>query len=182
VIPKPVLINFPADDVEQSVGFFEALLGIPMARSLSYDVSYHAPVSSDGILLTVNKRRFPGEVPTVFFAVDDLAAALDVVVAEGGTVVAGPFDLPLPRTMDPAFRAQFRESPFVRGEAGDSMGTAATVHDAQGNRFGLMELAEWAHATFRVGRYHNPVTPEQMVDHSIALRRDVSSLTEPARA
>ncbi|MGI5485512.1 VOC family protein [Microtetraspora malaysiensis] len=177
-IPKPVLINVPVDDMERGLEFYQAFLGMPAARSLSYEISYHAPVSSDGILLTVNKRRFPGETVTVYFHVYDLDGALKKIVELGGEVTAGPYDLPLPKQIKPEFQEQFRDSPFYRGDAGDSMGLGASVADADGNRFGLVQFSEWAHATFRLGQYANPVTPDQLVDQSIALNRNVPPPTE----
>ncbi len=177
-IPKPVLINVPVDDVARGVEFYQALLGMPLARSLSYEISYHAPVSSDGILLTVDKRRFPGEAITVYFHVADLDAMLKTIAEAGGEVTAGPYDLPLPKQVKPEFQEQFRDSPFYRGDAGDSMGRGASVTDADGNRFGLVEFSEWAHATFRLGEYATPVTAEQLVDQSIALNRKVPPPSE----
>ncbi|GGK75128.1 VOC family protein [Sphaerisporangium melleum] len=177
-IPKPVLINVPVDDMERGLAFYQALLGMPLARSLSYEISYHAPVSSDGILLTVNKRRFPGEAVTVYYHVNDLDGALKLIAEHGGEVTAGPYDLPLPKQIKPEFQEQFRDSPFYRGDAGDSMGRGASVADADGNRFGLVQFSEWAHATFRLGEYATRVTPEQLVDQSIALNRKVPAPTE----
>ncbi|MBB5628725.1 hypothetical protein BJ981_004424 [Sphaerisporangium krabiense] len=135
-------------------------------------------MSSDGILLTVNKRRFPGEIITVYFHVNDLDGALKRIAERGGEVTAGPYDLPLPKQIKPEFQEQFRDSPFYRGEAGDSMGRGASVVDADGNRFGLVQFSEWAHATFRVGEYAAPVTGEQLIDQSIALNREVPPPTE----
>ncbi len=169
-IPKPVLINVPVDDLESGRAFYEPLLGMPLARSLSFEVSYHAPVSSDGILLTVNPRRFPGEPITVYFHVPDLTEALKVITENGGTVTAGPYDLPIPQQIQPELRERYRESPFYSGEAGASMGTGASLQDPSGNRFGLVQFSVWAHATFRLGEYATPVTAEQLVDQSIALR------------
>ncbi|MEU8959789.1 VOC family protein [Streptomyces sp. NPDC048518] len=179
MIPKPVIINVPVDDVDAGIDFYESFLGLRLARSLSPDqISFHAPVSSDGILLTVNKRNFPGEGVTLMFAVEDIDAALVSWKAAGGTVVAGPYDLPLPRKIRDEFRDQFRDSPFFRGEAGDSMGRGASLHDAEGNRMGIVELSEWAHATFALGAYARPVTAEQLKDQSIALARRVPATTE----
>ncbi|MFF5207638.1 VOC family protein [Streptosporangium sp. NPDC000396] len=177
-IPKPVLINIPVDDMERGLAFYQAFLGMPLARSLSYEISYHAPVSSDGILLTVNQRRFPGEPVTLYYHVADLDAVLKQIVEHGGKVTAGPYDLPLPKQLKPEFQEQFRDSPFYHGDAGDSMGSGASVADAEGNRFGLVQFNEWAHATFRLGEYATPVTAEQLVDQSIALNRKVPPPTE----
>jgi predicted enzyme related to lactoylglutathione lyase len=170
VIPKPVLINVPVDSIETGARFYESLLGIPLALSLSFETSYHAPVSSDGILLTVNQRRFPDEPITVYFHVADLDATLATLVAAGGLVTAGPYDLPIPQDIEPELRERYRHSPFYSGEAGGSMGRGASVADPDGNRFGLVQFSEWAHATFRLGRYATPVTAEQLIDQSIALR------------
>ena len=178
MIPKPIIINVPVDDLDAGLEFYGGFLGMPLARSLAYEISYHAPVSSDGIQLTVNKRRFPGEPVTVMFAVEDLDKELAAWVERGGTVVAGPFDLPLPKGIRAEFRDQFKDSPFYRGEAGDSMGRGASLQDPEGNRFGLCELSVWAHATFKLGEYANPVTPDQLVDQDIALRRTVPATTE----
>lgn len=178
MIPKPVIINIPVDDVDAGIEFYEQFLGLRLARSLSYEISFHAPVSSDGILLTVNKRHFPGEGVTIMFAVENLDEALESWVSAGGTVVAGPYDLPIPKSIRTEFRDQFRDSPFYRGEAGDSMGRGASLHDAEGNRLGIVELSEWAHATFALGVYAKPVTDEQLKDQDIALHRRVPAITQ----
>ncbi|MBE1493147.1 putative enzyme related to lactoylglutathione lyase [Amycolatopsis lexingtonensis] len=178
MIPKPVIINVPVDDVDTGIKFYEQFLGLTMARSLSYEVSFHAPVSSDGILLTVNKRHFPGEGVTVMFHVEDLDRALEDWKAAGGTVVAGPYDLPLPHRIREEFRDQFRDSPFYRGEAGDSMGRGASLNDPEGNRLGVVEFNRWAHATFALGEYARPVTADQLRDQQIALGRRIPATTQ----
>ncbi|GAA2786935.1 VOC family protein [Crossiella cryophila] len=170
---KPAIINVPVDDVGAGIEFYQTMLGVPLARNLSHAIAYHAPVSSDGVLLVVSQKRFPGEPVTVYFAVESLEESLGRLTDLGGSVIAGPYELSIPKKIRPEFRESFKESPFATEEAGDSLGMGASVHDAQENRFGLIEFNEWAHATFKLGRYARPVTQEQLKDQMIALRRGV---------
>lgn len=170
-IPKPAVINVAVADVAAAVRFYSGVLGIPLARSVSPELSYHAPVSSDGVMFTVTQQRFPGETTTVFYAVEDLAGAIAAVTAHGGTVVAGPYELAMPDEMMPVMRADFVESPFARSDIEPSIGQAVTVHDPEGTRFGLIEFAGWVHPSFCVGEFRKPVTADQLVDHNLALRR-----------
>ncbi|GGX74291.1 VOC family protein [Streptomyces hiroshimensis] len=175
---KPSIVNIPVDDVAAGITFYQKMLGIPLARNLSYAIAYHAPVSSDGVLLVITKKRFEGEPVTVYYAVESLKESLGELTAEGGEVIAGPYDLPIPKKIRPEFREEFKHSPFAHEDAGDSLGTGASVRDPQGNRFGLLEFNEWAHATFKLGPYARPVTEEQMKDQMIALDRDVPQPAE----
>ncbi|WP_134662550.1 MULTISPECIES: VOC family protein [unclassified Amycolatopsis] len=170
---KPSIINIPVDDVAAGISFYQSMIGVPLARNLSYAVAYHAPVSSDGILLVVNKKRFPGETVTVYFAVRSLESSLSMLRELGGVVIAGPYELEIPKKIRPEFRESFKGSPFAKSDAGDSLGTGASVQDGEGNRFGLIEFNEWAHATFKLGSYGRPVSEDQMKDQMIALTRDV---------
>jgi predicted enzyme related to lactoylglutathione lyase len=170
---KPSIINIPVDDVPAGIAFYQTMLGVPLARNLSYAIAYHAPVSSDGVLLVINKKRFPDEPVTVYFAVDDLTKSLERLREMGGRVAAGPYDLSIPKKIRPEFRESFKESPFATSEAGDSLGTGASVHDHEGNRYGLIEFNEWAYATFKLGPHARPVTDDQMKDQMIALTREV---------
>lgn len=177
-IPKPAVINFPVVDVESAVRFFSAILHVPLARSAAHDVAFHVPVSSDGVLFSVSKQRFPGETPTVYFAVPDLDASLAELKEHGGAVVAGPYDLAIPGSILPLVRDDYPRSPFARGPMTDSIGRGASVQDPEGTRFGLVELAEWVHPTFSVGAFAKPVTEEQLTDHVLALGRDIPQYAE----
>ena len=82
------LIEFPADDLARATGFWEGLLGIslePRTGAEGEGLQTHA----EGAALGVHERgRGPGDrVSLPYFAVDDVAAALERVVELGGSIV-----------------------------------------------------------------------------------------------
>ena len=85
---SPRLIEFPADDPGRALRFWEGLLGAPLEpRGESEGAGWQtrgAPVA-----VGVHERGpGPGDrVSLPYFAVDDVAAALDRVVALGGEVI-----------------------------------------------------------------------------------------------
>jgi predicted enzyme related to lactoylglutathione lyase len=89
VPPTPLsLVEFPADDVERARGFWEGLLGIELdARGDGEGEGWQT--HSGGAQIGLHARgRGPGDTFSLpYFAVPDMAAALERVTALGGGVV-----------------------------------------------------------------------------------------------
>src|SRR5262245_4915341 len=80
-----VACNIPTTDHTASNAFYQALLGIEPARSLTSQLtSYHVPVSNDGQYLWLTDRTVPEEQPTAVFVVDNLDQAITDLTAAGG--------------------------------------------------------------------------------------------------
>ena len=85
------LLEFPADDPERALAFWRGLLGVPIeerARGEGEGWQTH-PDSGGGPAVGVHERgRGPGDRFSLpYFAVDDVAAALDRVKELGGEVI-----------------------------------------------------------------------------------------------
>lgn len=160
-----ILVNVPTDDPEQTQRFYSEFLGIDLVRSLYEEkVSYHAPISNDGIDLTINERFSPQETPMVLFAVDDLDSTLDDLRGLGGDVVWGPSDMPIaPSAREDYKRVVKEEWPELR--ASDDLGRAAIVRDPGGGQFGVVELEEHAHGHFAHGRFRKELDDKQVRVH-----------------
>ena len=82
---SPRLIEFPADDPGRALRFWEGLLGAPLEPRVERE---GAGWQTRGAPVAVGvHERGPGpgdRVSLPYFAVDDVAAALDRVVALGG--------------------------------------------------------------------------------------------------
>jgi len=162
-------ISMPSDDPGTSRSFYEDLFGIEMARSLSKEESYHAPISADGIDFNVGVRHTPQESATPFVAVEDLQAVLQRVNDMGGRVVWGPEDLPLPEEDRDDYAKAVHQ---VEGLNvwNPSMGRAAIILDPGGSALGLVQLAEHAQRHFAVGRFQKPLDDHQVEVHRTAMR------------
>jgi predicted enzyme related to lactoylglutathione lyase len=85
---RPSLIEFPADDSERARRFWSEVLGADLeARAEGEGEGWQT--HGDAPAIGVHERgRGPGDSFSLpYFAVDDLAAALERVVALGGAVV-----------------------------------------------------------------------------------------------
>ncbi len=86
-MPAP-LIEFPADDCERALRFWNGLLGAELApRSGAAGAGWEH--RGDGLRLGVHERgRGPGDTASLpYFSVADMAAALERVTGLGGAVV-----------------------------------------------------------------------------------------------
>jgi predicted enzyme related to lactoylglutathione lyase len=87
-VALPSLIEFPADDPERARRFWEGVLGTGLeARGPGEGEGWQ---SRDGEVAVGVHARGPGpgdRVSLPYFAVDDLPAALERVVALGGEVI-----------------------------------------------------------------------------------------------
>ena len=84
------LIEFPADDPERARRFWSGLLGVALdARSGAEGEGWQTRGDADAPMVGVHARgRGPGDSFSLpYFAVDDIAAALQQVQALGGAVV-----------------------------------------------------------------------------------------------
>jgi predicted enzyme related to lactoylglutathione lyase len=86
--PVPSLIEFPADDTERALRFWSGLLETDL-QSRSAEEGEGWQSRGAGTSVGVHARgRGPGDTLSLpYFAVDDLAAALERVVALGGSVI-----------------------------------------------------------------------------------------------
>lgn len=163
-----VFVNIPSDRPNASSAFYQRLLGIDMARSLSNEESYHAPISDDGIDLNINIRHAPQEGPTAFFAVPSLNNALRTAQDAGGQVVWGPEDVRMPEEQFEGYRTALMEMEDTEAES-PSMGRAAIVMDPGGSHIGIIELARHAHRHFAVGEHQRPLDDHQVRVHGKAM-------------
>jgi predicted enzyme related to lactoylglutathione lyase len=86
-MPQP-LIEFPADDPERALRFWQGVLGVDLApRAEASGQGWEA--DSDGLRLGVHERgRGPGDTGSLsYFTVPAMDAALDRVRELGGSVV-----------------------------------------------------------------------------------------------
>jgi predicted enzyme related to lactoylglutathione lyase len=86
-VPAP-LIEFPADDAERALRFWQGVLGLRLApRGDAAGSGWES--EDDGLRLGVHERgRGPGDTASLpYFTVDDLPAALERVRELGGSVV-----------------------------------------------------------------------------------------------
>jgi predicted enzyme related to lactoylglutathione lyase len=86
--PEPSLIEFPADDTERALRFWSGLLGVDLdAREQGEGEGWqtHGAAMAVGVH---ERGRGPGDSFSLpYFAVDDIARALERVTALGGSVV-----------------------------------------------------------------------------------------------
>lgn len=86
---RPTLIEFPADDPERARRFWGGLLGAELQpRSAGQGQGWQTPTGA-AVAMGVHERgRGPGDsVSLPYFAVDDMAEALERVRSLGGSIV-----------------------------------------------------------------------------------------------
>ena len=90
-VADPLLIEFPADDAARARRFWEGLLETPLEpRGTGEGAGWQSRGAGDGAVAVGVHERGPGpgdRVSLPYFAVDDLPAALERVVALGGEVI-----------------------------------------------------------------------------------------------
>ncbi len=161
MVASLILCNVPTSNSEAAQRFYGALIGVDrFARALNDRVeSYFAPLSRDGIDLTITQRFDDNERLTCYFAVDDLAESVGQLSELGGRVVVEPRAVAIGPDRAKRFYQEFAKREGL--EVGDSIGTMAVMLDPDGNHVGLMQLEEHAKVHFRVGRYAQPLDPDQ---------------------
>jgi predicted enzyme related to lactoylglutathione lyase len=175
---KLVYLNIPArpENMAKTVRFYEGFFGLTFARSLTTEIeAWHAPMTNDGTLVTITEAVGAECAEhckiTPYFCVDDMDAVIREVTDDGGSVVAGPFNLPVAGEALADYKARY-ERIYGRplGTFVNSLGRAAIVEDAEGNRVGLSEMHEHLHVVFSVGEYHEPLSEETLSQHDETVR------------
>ena len=85
---QPSLIEFPADDPERALRFWGGLLGVELQpRQAGEGEGWQTPAATPAVGVH-NRGPGPGDTVSLpYFAVGDLAEALERVVALGGSVI-----------------------------------------------------------------------------------------------
>jgi predicted enzyme related to lactoylglutathione lyase len=159
-----IMVNLPSDEPTKTADFYASLLGIDMVPGLGGDSeTFHAPISEDGIDLTVNPQHAREERPTPFYAVDDLDEAVASVKRLGGQVVWGPEDIPID---DKGFQGykQIVEEEWHEKVTKQTMGRGLIAVEPGGTHVGLIDLAEHAHGHFAHGRYRKELSGAPGID------------------
>jgi len=157
-------INFPSDDPPKTKKFLQDLFGIDLVPSLSDQVSYHAPVSDDGIDVNVGARHSPQESPTAFIAVDDLDNAINLATSSGGNVVWGPDDVDIPDADFDEYKKAVKEVDKLDVKS-KSLGRAAIVVDGGGSQIGLVQLADHTEKHFNAGKHKQALSDYRVMAH-----------------
>lgn len=93
----PCWIDTSAADVDATAAFYGALFGWALGPDLGPEAGGYRMLTKDGLdVAGIGPVMDPDAPPswTTYVKVDDVDAALAAVTANGGTVVAGPMDLP----------------------------------------------------------------------------------------
>ena len=87
-MPSP-LIEFPADDAERALRFWEGVLGVELADRTARQGAGWETSGDDGLRVGVHERGpGPGDTASLpYFTVTDLPASLERVGALGGSVI-----------------------------------------------------------------------------------------------
>jgi predicted enzyme related to lactoylglutathione lyase len=89
-MPRPALslIEFPADDTERARGFWSALLDVPLEQRSDAEGEGWQSHGSDPAVGVHARGRGPGDSLSLpYFAVEEIATALERVTELGGSVV-----------------------------------------------------------------------------------------------
>src|SRR3954466_8088534 len=82
------LIEFPADDAERALAFWQGLLGVSLSpREAKEGSGWQSPGGARPAIGVHRRGRGPGDTWSLpYFEVDDMASALESVTALGGAV------------------------------------------------------------------------------------------------
>jgi predicted enzyme related to lactoylglutathione lyase len=167
---KLIMISVPSSNPAASRGFYASLLGIEFANALWEEgEAYHAPISPDGVMLSINQPH-GSTSPIAIFAVADLNGQLQNAQRLGCAVVYGPTPMPIAPSGVATYRAAYQE---IYGQPpqgnSSSLGTAAIVRDPGGASVSLVQLEEHANQTFLAGPLQPAFTNLQVQAHEKAL-------------
>jgi len=179
---KLIQCNVPSQNIRKSRAFYGLLFDHQdFARSLTDEIeSYHLPISTDGIQLTISPKQAVNEQITCYFAVDNLDATLTALEQNGGTVVREPFTLDISADAFPGYREQVKQNHNVRADQFKSdVGRCAIVKDPDGNLIGLTQLAEQAHWLFKYGAFSAKIDADQVAQHQRGL--ELAKLLKPIK-
>jgi predicted enzyme related to lactoylglutathione lyase len=151
---KLAVINIPANDPEKASKFYSNLLALEFTRSpTDAAVSYSAPISEDGVYISIKKKERPDETIGAFFAVENLTEAIATFQSAGGKVIS-KHDLPISPKVQKEYAQNYTKVYGPRdGGVPTTMGHCAVVTDHEGNRIGLIEVEEHAHVMFKMGKH-----------------------------
>jgi predicted enzyme related to lactoylglutathione lyase len=163
---KLVFCSVPTKNAKASREFYSALLGSDdFAHVLNSHVeAFFRPISNDGLDLNITQRFDDKEPITCFFAVDNLDAAIQVLQSHGGTVVVKPTPVPTggPQEAVDHFHSEAKKHGLTpRATAG----RMATMLDPDKNYLGLIELDDVGQHHFGAGKFHKPLTHDQVATH-----------------
>ncbi len=160
---KLIFYNVPSSNVQNSLKFYSALLGIDASdfvRAPSDQTeSYNYLISPDGIELHISSRHHPNEGVTPYYAVDDLNAALNELERLGAKVDVKPSPVQVAAAAMPAYQA---EAAKLGQKVTAHLGQFAIVRDPDNNMLGLMQLEDAANRYFKSGPYRNNLSAEQL--------------------
>jgi len=160
-----IVYTVPTDDIQKSRLFYEALLGVEMARSLNEGFpSFHAIVST-GVQFTIDQRPGPGQVPMAQFAVSNLSETVASLEANGGKKLTDPIEMSIAESARDEFARNYRERGGTQA-VGKSMGRLVVVQDPAGHLVGVVQLNTFAQDAFKRGA----LTLEDFKDHEISVR------------
>jgi len=163
---KLVFLAIPAADPKRASEGYARLFGVDFARSLTDEVvSYHTPISNDGVYMMLQQRHTPEDKITPFFAVDDLSQAVQEVEAAGGQLVDAPRDLPVSQRVLEPYRSHYRNV-FGTETTSATLGSAAVVRDSEGNLLGLVQVQQDARVLFRLDDEGNRISDELLSAHA----------------
>jgi len=170
---KLVLITVAAGDPDAAVKFYEKFFGLTFAQSLSDQyVTYHAPIDEGGIMLTVGPKHNAQETVVMYYAVDDLTAAVNDATAAGAKVLWGPGDLPIAAAEQAEYKQLVQKHyPADAQSATDwsTLGKAVLLADPAGNGVGLVQVADHARGRFMVGKHKRPLSQKEVNVHQDAV-------------
>lgn len=155
------MINFPVPSTQAARSFYEKLLGIELARSLTEQRpgSLHAPVAN-GVQMLVNQRLKANEGPTPYFAVADLNGTIGALTGAGGQVVIGPTPLPLHSKVKSGGGLIDISCNSATTALPQNMGVFSLIRSPDGNLIGVIQLDPGAERFFP-----SHVPDAQLEDH-----------------
>lgn len=167
---KLIMISVPSSNPAASRAFYASLLGIEFATALwDQGEAYHAPLSPDGTMISVNQSH-GSTSPIAIFAVANLGDAIQNAERLGCAVVYGPEPMQIAPSGVAAYRAAYQE---VYGQApsgnSTSLGTAAIVRDPGGASVSFVQLEDHANQPFLAGPLQPEFTALQVQAHEKSL-------------
>jgi predicted enzyme related to lactoylglutathione lyase len=148
---KLVFYDVPATNLANTRKFYAALLGTELA-----DI----PNPKEKGAFHPRRKQDPPDIPTAYFAVADLAAAMKQLTAAGGKEAYPPHDIPLPT--GEALKKYRLEAKKAGQEVGKRIGQGAVMLDPDKNPVGLVQLEGHAAFYFRAGAFHTPLRADQL--------------------
>lgn len=150
--PHLGIVSIGADDPENLANFYRDAFGDELwGRNLTkYDVSFSTWIAA-GVKLSIGSRHHPDDRVMFHIIVDSLEETAAAVERAGGSMTAGPMDIPVAEDALDAFSDNYGK--YVKGgdkaDVTPSMGQVAIFDDPEGNPFGAMQLEPWATKLFK---------------------------------